>query len=146
MVDTKKPIVNTRQLTIFAILVIYTMITNAGLFTGKWVLINIIFTLGTFIFVMILKKEEGIPELGDLFKSAVSILISADTNDIKIKKMEAATVLISQQLGDLYEEELQKLTDYIKGTQSDGVVTNEEIESLKAQIDELKKKIAGEQQ
>jgi len=134
MVDTQKPIANARQLTIFIILTAYLIITNSDIFTGYWKLLNIIITIPCFIAVMLLKKEEGIPQLTDLFKSIITIFTSPSTNDEKIQRLESVLVLVSQQLGALYEEELCKITDYLKGVKSDGVVTNEEIEALKQKI------------
>lgn len=141
MTDTKKPVISARQMAVFLGIVIYLVVSNSEIFKGVPAMINIAFTLGTYILIMLLKKDQGIPELTDLFKSFINIIVSGGSVDDKMKKMEAVLVLVSQQLGALYEEELTKLMEYVRGVDDDGVITDEEVATIKEKIAALEAKV-----
>jgi hypothetical protein len=104
---------------VFVVLVMWNIISNSYLFSGKAALWNICITTGSYFFIMSLKRKSGVDENGlfSTIKTIIDIVISNETNDNKIKRLESVLQMVARELGELYEDELDRITEYLKTKQ-----------------------------
>ncbi|KKL75800.1 hypothetical protein LCGC14_2051320 [marine sediment metagenome] len=110
----RTPSVTPAQLAVFIALVIYNILSNSYLFEGLDSVINMCITFGSYFLIMSLKGKLGDKGLLKLFTTLVEIITSKESTDIKTKRLESVLVLTARELGTLYEEDLQKLTDHLR--------------------------------
>jgi len=104
---------------VFVILVMWNIISNSYLFSGKAAIWNICLTTGSYFFIMSLKRKSGVDENGlfSTLKTIIDIVISSESNDNKIKRLESVLQMVARELGELYEDELDRITEYLKTKQ-----------------------------
>jgi len=110
----RTPTITPAQQAIFIALIIYNVISNSYLFEGTDSVINMCITFGTYFIIMSLKGKLGDKGLLKLFTTLVEIITSKESTDIKTKRLESVLVLTARELGELYEEELNKLTEHLR--------------------------------
>lgn len=107
-----QPKINTWQIILFGLLSGWTLISNLKEFQTLALTWQIGISITFYIAIMLTANQRG--KIGDLVKSLIGIIGSADPNDTKMIKLQNLLVAICQELGILYEKELEKLNGYVK--------------------------------
>lgn len=109
----KEPIINAYQIFIFMVILIWLIISNSFVFAGTNALWNIIITISSYFFILVLRGKIG-GTYSELLKSFIEILSGNTGDEEKVAKLENLLMMTAHEIGTYYEKSLEKLRVAIK--------------------------------
>ena len=130
-----QPKITTTQMLLFGLLTAWLIISNLIEFYAISFMWESIITITFYIAIMLTAGQRG--SISDLVKQLISIIVSPETDETKMIKLQNLIVALCQELGILYEKEKEKFFDHLAETTGDP----ETIGTIKTEIAEIQAKI-----
>ena len=107
-----KPKVTPAQLILFGLLMGWIVLTNLKQFADLNISIQLSIQIVFYIGIMLTAGVKG--NVSTLLKSIINIMSNGEADDVKLLKLQNLIVMMSQEVGILYEQEIDRFTKYLE--------------------------------
>lgn len=107
-----KPKITPAQLILFGLLMGWIVFTNLKQFVDLNISIQLGIQIAFYIGIMLTAGVKG--NISTLLKSIISIMSNGEADDVKLLKLQNLIVAMSQEVGILYEQEIDRFTKYLE--------------------------------
>ena len=107
-----KPKITPAQLILFGLLMGWIVLTNLKQFADLNISIQLSIQIAFYIGIMLTAGVKG--NVSTLLKSIINIMSNGEADDVKLLKLQNLIVMMSQEVGILYEQEIDRFTKYLE--------------------------------
>ena len=107
-----KPKITPAQLILFGLLMGWIVLTNLKQFADLNISIQLGIQISFYIGIMLTAGAKG--NISTLLKSIISIMSDGEADDVKLLKLQNLIVMMSQEVGMLYEQEFDRFAKYLE--------------------------------
>ena len=107
-----KPKITPAQLILFGLLMGWIVLTNLKQFADLNISIQLGIQISFYIGIMLTAGQKG--NISTLVKSIIGIMSNGEADDVKLLKLQNLIVAMSQEVGVLYEQEMDRFAKYLE--------------------------------
>ena len=107
-----KPKITPAQLILFGLLMAWIVLTNLQQFNDLNIAVQLSIQIAFYIGIMLTAGVKG--NLATFIKSIIGIMSNGDMDSVKVMKIENLMVAMGQEVGEMYEKELDRFTKFLK--------------------------------